>query len=583
MESRAWGANSVGAWRRRRSRRAGRFIGAGAAVALAGGLLAACSSGGPRVLLVGTYHGSAGQYRTIQAAVDAAHRGDWILIAPGDYHERADHLRAPTARQRAEGGVGGVLVTTPDLHLRGMDRNQVVVDGTRPGAPRCSAAPGDQDFGIAGSGGKAYGRNGIVVFRASGVSIDNLTVCNFLGGSGQAGNGIWWNGGAGTGAIGASGYRGSYLTATSTYFGGEDTAATYGIFASNEAGPATWDQLYASNFNDSGAYVGACKQACDVTIDHSWFEYNALGYSGTNSGGRIVIENSQFDHNQDGLDTNSAISGDPPAPQDGACPQGGTSPLTGTHSCWVFVHNDVHDNDNGDVPAAGSAAAGPIGTGMTVSGGRNDTIMDNTFADNGAWGVLFVPYPDSGTPVLGQSCTGTGGFEVSGFGCVYDPEGDALVHNTFVHDGYFGNPSNGDFGQITLGSGEPRNCFSANDAPDGSAPSDLEHSQPTCDGTRTTAADTGGPLLAQVLCDTGFGSCPPGAHYPKIQTAVVMRPLPTTLPSMPNPCAGVPANPWCASGSAGGTRGGAPHQDAALGAAAAGTLPARRVGGARRR
>ena len=32
---------------------------------------------------------------------------------------------------------------------------------------------------------------------------------------------------------------------------------------------------------------------------------------------------------------------------------------------------------------------------MTVSGARNDTLMDNTYADNNAWGTLFVPFPDS--------------------------------------------------------------------------------------------------------------------------------------------------------------------------------------------
>ena len=49
-----------------------------------------------RVLLVGTFHGKAGQYKTIQAAVDAARSGDWILVAPGDYHETADETTPPT-------------------------------------------------------------------------------------------------------------------------------------------------------------------------------------------------------------------------------------------------------------------------------------------------------------------------------------------------------------------------------------------------------------------------------------------------------------------------------------------------------
>jgi hypothetical protein len=275
-------------------------------------------------------------------------------------------------------------------------------------------------------------------------------------------------------------------------------------------------------------------------------EFDALGYSGTNSGGAIVIENSQFDDNEDGIDTNTQLNGDPPAPQDGACPRDGVSDLTHTRSCWVFIHNSVHNNNNADVPRAGSAAAGPTGTGMTLSGGRNDTVMDNDFYDNGAWGILFVPYPDDNPPSLDQTCSGTGGVEDPGLGCVYDPEGDALLHNTFRHDGYFGNPGNGDFGQITLSGHEPRNCFVGNTSPDGSAPADLQRVQPTC-GTLTVAGNSGGALLDQVLCDTGFGSCPAGASYPQ-PGQVVMHRLPTDLPSMSNPCQGVPDNPWCPEG-----------------------------------
>ncbi len=481
--------------------------------------------------------------------MDAAQPGDWILIGPGDYHETADMTGTISSTRADEGGFGGVYVTKANLHIRGMNRSTVVVDGTKAGsAGPCSSAPSAQNFGALGPDGKALGRNGIDVFKASGVTVENLTACNFLAGSGESGNEVWWDGGADTAEIGLTGYWGSYLTATSTYFGDETTAAQYGIFASNAAGPASWDQLYGSNMNDSGMYVGACKQVCDVTIDHAWMEYDALGYSGTNSGGAIEIENSQFDNNEDGLDTNTQIGSDPPAPQNGDCPDNGISVVTGTHSCWVFIHNNVHDNNNPDVPAAGGAAAGPVGTGMTVSGGRNDTVMDNTFSNNGAWGILFVPYPDSDMPTHGQTCSGTGGVEMTGFGCVYDPEGDALLTNHFVNDGYFHNPSNGDFGQIVLNGGQPRNCFSGNVAPNGSTPANLEQTQPTCDGTKLPAADTGGALLGQTLCDTGFGSCPPGATYPK-PGAVVLHPFPTGLPTMPNPCVDVPSNAWCANGA----------------------------------
>jgi len=146
------------------------------------------------------------------------------------------------------------------------------------------------------------------------VSVENLTVCNFLGGSGgdgQTGNEIWWNGGANSGVVGGWGYVGSYLTATSTYYGGEATAAQYGIFSSNWSG-ATWDDTYASNFNDSGYYIGACQDVCDQVVDNAWAEYNALGYSGSNSGGQLVVENSQFDNNEDGFDTNSQNGDNPP-------------------------------------------------------------------------------------------------------------------------------------------------------------------------------------------------------------------------------------------------------------------------------
>ncbi len=535
----------------------------GVAVLLGAAFLAACGSSGssatkqtttppnPDVLLVGSYDGKKGTFTTIQAAVNASKPGDWILVGPGDYHEQADHLKPPTATQAGNGDMAGVLITTPDIHLRGMNRNSVIVDGTKAGAPApCDSAAQWQDLGVVGPSGKAYGRDGVVVWKANDVTVDNLTVCNFLSGAGAAGNEIWWNGGANSDRIGLTGYWGSYLTATTSYFGGEATAAGYGIFSSNSHGPGVWNELYANNFNDSGMYVGACQQVCDMTIDHAWMENNALGYSGTNSGGTFLVENSQFDNNEDGFDTNTQIAGDPPAPQNGACVNNAISPITHTHSCWVFMDNYVHNNNNPSTPKAGSAAAGPTGTGMTISGGRNDTVLDNKFENNGAWGVLFVPYPDESTPQDGQSCTGTGGVKIAGFGCVYDPEGDSLTNNTFANDGYFGNPTNSDFGQITINGGQPQNCFSGNIDPEGSAPANLEKIQPTC-GAITKASNTGGALFYQVLCDTGFGSCPKGAKYPESKQ-VILTAVPKNLPSMPNPCVGVPANPWCPKGTSSG-------------------------------
>jgi hypothetical protein len=518
-----------------------------AAVVVAVVLLAPTASA--RVLRVGTYHGIRGQYRTIQAAVNAANAGDWILVGPGDY--KTTSSRAPAG---ASDVPAGVLITKPRIHLRGMNRNTVVVDGTKPGSSKCSNAKSAQNFGPASSDGPR-GLNGIMVYEADNVWVQNLTVCNFLGGSGDAGNGIWWNGAHGTGGIHGWGFLGSYLTATSTYYQDESTAATYGIFSSDWSG-GTWDHAYTSNFNDSGFYIGACQQLCNQTMNHAWSEYNALGYSGTNSGGKVVVENSEFDNNEDGFDTNSQNNDDWPSPQDGACPNGGTSPITHTHSCWVFMNNYVHDNNNPFVPAAGAAAAGPVGTGVSVSGGRNDTIMNNRFVHNGAWGVIFVPYPDTETPPPeAPNCRGgaPGLFLGVTLPCIYDDWGNALIGNTFTNNGFFGNPSNGDFAEETNSPGNPINCYRGNTDTSGtvtSSPPTLQATNGTC-GQTALVPDTNPVFTPQVLCDSQFiGSatpCPPGANYPRSGGKVIMHPLPAArdLQTMPNPCAGVPANSWC--------------------------------------
>src|SRR5579875_2111023 len=174
---------------------------------------------------VGTYHGIRGNVRSIAAALRRARPGDWILLGPGDYHPRMDYRAA----QRHSDTPAAVLITTDRVHLRGMNRNRVVIDGAKPGAPRCSARKRDQTFGPLRNG-TAPGRNGIEVLDANGVTIDNLTACNFLSGSTDSGNEIWWNGGDDSGTIHLGSWYGEYLSATSTYYDrrNPDTAAQYG-------------------------------------------------------------------------------------------------------------------------------------------------------------------------------------------------------------------------------------------------------------------------------------------------------------------------------------------------------------------
>jgi hypothetical protein len=153
------------------------------------------------------------------------------------------------------------------------------------------------------------------------------------------------------------------------------------------------------------------------------------------------------------------------------------------------------------------------------------------------------------------------GLGVAGVSCLYDPEGDALINNEFSGNGTFANPSNGDFGNLLISGHEPENCFSGNTRWDStftteSGPAVSGNSNamlnPACPGGARTpkagllGSNTDVTMLEQAECDAGVLSGCTGTSYPQ-PTAVVMQPLPT-LPSMTNPCAGVPENLWCPNG-----------------------------------
>src|SRR5271157_5863334 len=522
------------------------------------------NSNGPKAKVwpVGEWNGKAGQFQSIQAAVDAASPGDWIVIAPGDYKERGDYTTHPPKTQPS----AGVYIEKPDLHLLGLDRNGVIVDGTKSGPP-CSSNASDQDRGPVGPSGP-WGRNGIEVFEVSGVTIQNLTVCNFLSGQGGAGNEIWWNGGDGTGQIHMHDYSGSYLSATTSYYQKTDPAqGTYGIFVSNADGPGVIDWSYASNMNDSGYYIGACPD-CNAVLEHAHGQNNVLGYSGTNSGGHLTIRDSEWDLNGEGIDTNSASSGDLPAPQNGACPGGKNadgSCKESSNSCWIVTRNYIHDNNNRNVPGNG---LGLVGAGVVVAGGIHDTITNNWFVNNGAWAIALVPYI-SGVQNGPADCTSGGGVWDNAFvdslaggpACFFNDFGSNVYDNVFVNNGSFHQATNGDladlsnFSLVGLPVAAPGqgNCWHNNHDPAGvsSAPENLQQTNGDCQ-TAGPGASVTDPLLGQVLCN--LHQLPPsdplcnGSVYPQQAASFPLLPLPPQA-SMPDPCSVLPRQiPWCSPG-----------------------------------
>jgi hypothetical protein len=139
--------------------------------------------------------------------------------------------------------------------------------------------------------------------------------------------------------------------------------------------------------------------------------------------------------------------------------------------------------------------------------------------------------------------------------CLYDESGDALINNTYAGNGFFANPTNGDFAAVNLEPG-PTDCYAGNTEVGGgaatSSPPALQLTSPTCTGS-TALPNLNLPFLDEVACDsqsvalgpiTGGAACLPGANYPR-RTGVVLHPLPSNLATMPDPCSGVPANAWC--------------------------------------
>jgi len=179
-----------------------------------------------------------GDHETIQAAVDAASPGDLILVEPGTYEEE-------------------VNVTTDDLTIRGLDRNEVVLEG---------------NFEL---------ENGVRVLEADGVVVENMTAQNYTG------NGFFWTG--------VDGFRGSYLTAIRN--------GDYGVYTFGSRN-GVLEHLYGSGSPDAGFYVGQC-YPCNTLINDVVSEFNGLGYSGTNSGGDLWIVNSVFRRNKAGIVPNS--------------------------------------------------------------------------------------------------------------------------------------------------------------------------------------------------------------------------------------------------------------------------------------
>ena len=191
---------------------------------------------------------------------------------------------------------------------------------------------------------------------------------------------------------------------------------------------------------------------------------------------------------------------------------------------------------------------------MTITGGRYDIVTHNRFVHNGAWGIYLIPYPDMETPPSSNTSPCQGGTYApvpGGETCYFDDYGNEIANNTFTDNGFFGNPTNGDIADVSgdsPNSNPDSNCFHDNVDTSGTLSSQPDNvdSYNHC-GSTYMGEPLASPVFAQFACAAEHYStpCPTGvgANYPT-DTGAPMT-LPPPQPTMPNPCAGVPANAWC--------------------------------------
>ena len=228
---------------------------------------------------------------------------------------------------------GGVEITAehPRITIRGENRNTVVFDGQ------------DQ-------------RANAIDVEADGVTLENMSAHNFTA------NGFYWDG--------VEGFAGRYLTVWNV--------GLYGIYAISSRG-GVMEESYVSGAADAAFYIGECNP-CDATIRNVTATLSAVGYSGTNAGGNLVVEDSRWLLNSVGILPNSFEVGLEPPPQRGA----------------IFRRNEVVGSGTVVTPRT-TPLGGYHGVGIGIAGGQDNLVEANEVRGSTRYGIAVFTAIDRST------------------------------------------------------------------------------------------------------------------------------------------------------------------------------------------
>ena len=259
------------------------------------------------------------------------------LNVPADYPGVAEAIAASQPGDvilLAAGTYPGDVVVPddrPGITIRGVDRNLVVFDG-------------------------ANTRANAIEVEADDVMLENMSAHDFVE------NGFYWEG--------VEGFAGRYLTVWNV--------GLYAIYTI-ESRDGVIEDSYASGAADAAFYIGECNP-CDTVVRRVVAELSAVGYSGTNAGGNLVLEDSRFENNGIGILPNSFDVGLEPPPQRDA----------------IFRRNTVLGT--GSVPTPrNTPLGGYFGVGIGIAGGTGNLVEANTVERSATYGIALFTTLDVGT------------------------------------------------------------------------------------------------------------------------------------------------------------------------------------------